>query len=149
MDVCTEFSGNPSHRCPDISLKTQNVSLMVALEEKSVDYQIIIDVCTTFQTTSVWTKVADSSTDSTGRVALKHKLENTSSLAAAVPTSFLRERHQLFMQVLSVITLIFQDLCQEAETLQQRTGTWQQTRKYTANKRSRRVAFLADRINSY
>ncbi len=39
MNVCTKFYGNPALICRGISLKTTNVSLMMALEERSGDHQ--------------------------------------------------------------------------------------------------------------
>ncbi len=39
INVWTTFHGNPSKSCWDISLKTTNVNLMVAPEEKSEDHQ--------------------------------------------------------------------------------------------------------------
>lgn len=54
MNVCTEFHVSPSNSCLDILLKTINVNLMVALEEKSsslsvqnfvATHPIIVDKC--------------------------------------------------------------------------------------------------------
>ncbi len=39
MNASTKSYGNPSNSCSKISLKTSNVNLMVALEEKSEDHQ--------------------------------------------------------------------------------------------------------------
>lgn len=39
MNVCTKFRGNPSNSCQDISPKTTNINIMVALEEMSRDHQ--------------------------------------------------------------------------------------------------------------
>lgn len=39
MKVCTKFLSNPSNSFRDISLKTTNVNLIVALEEMSGDPQ--------------------------------------------------------------------------------------------------------------
>lgn len=40
MNVCTKFHSNPFNSRQDISLKTTNVNLAVALEEKSEDHQV-------------------------------------------------------------------------------------------------------------
>ncbi len=39
MNVWTKFHDNPSNSCWDISLKTTNVHLLGALQEKSDDHQ--------------------------------------------------------------------------------------------------------------
>lgn len=39
MNAGTKFHGNPSHSCPDISVRTKNVTLLLALKEKSQDHQ--------------------------------------------------------------------------------------------------------------
>ncbi len=51
-NMSTRFHGNPSSSCRDISLRTTNVNLMVALKEKSSSKRIhhlgIINVGTKF-----------------------------------------------------------------------------------------------------
>ncbi len=39
MNMCIKFHGNPSNTFWDISLKTTNVNLLVAVEENSGDHQ--------------------------------------------------------------------------------------------------------------
>lgn len=39
MDVCVKFNGEPLNSCQEISLKTTNVNLIGALEERSENRQ--------------------------------------------------------------------------------------------------------------
>lgn len=49
MNVVSECGGNSSNSCWEISLRTANVNLIVALEEKSESVRISTHICTKFQ----------------------------------------------------------------------------------------------------